>query len=184
MQQSINLLYPATKAVTQTKKGPDLYVAILGLVIVLICPLLYGVLYYQENMLARKIADADAQITELSKPAPDDEIRRSLTSERNSMQKAISDITASKTVISKPLDEISKTMDPNVSLSSVDIQTEPRSITINGTAPSHEAVSRFQGNLELSKYFSDSYIKVSIKEVSNGVVGFTVQINPSEGVLK
>lgn len=184
MQQSINLLYPATAAVKPTPKGPNIYLFILGLIIVLICSILYGFLYYQEIGVEKQAADVSAEIKELSKPAPGEVIRKSLTVERNNLKKAVKDVSDTKFVMSKPLDEISQLVDTDVLLTSVEIQTAPRSIVINGTSPSYAAISRFQGNLEQSEFFSDSYIKVGIKEEKSGVITFSIQITPSEGVLK
>lgn len=186
MQQSINLLYPATIAATKAKKGPERFVVILAAVLILACPVLYGYLHYREIDMKAQIARVNSEIAGLTKPLPGEAIRRPLIKERNALTKAIQVITETKNVISKPMDQISLLSDPGVVLTSTEVQTNPSSLIIKGTAPSHSVVSKFMGNIQNSQYFHNSYIKTTIAEVeaNRRMVEFSIQIIPSEGVFK
>lgn len=186
MQPGINLLYPATASIKKTKKGPNLLVIVLAATFILICPVVYGYLYYQEIGLNAQIAKANAEIKELSKPLPGELVRRPFIRERNDIRMAVHTIAETSPIISKLMDQIAAVTDPEVTLTSIDILAQPRVTVLSGTAPSHMVVARFMGNLQQSRYLGDSFINSSTVEFIENQrrVRFTIQIAPSEGVFK
>lgn len=186
MRQSINLLYPATVAVKKIKKGPDLLVVVLAAVFMLVCPALYGYLYYQDMQLTSRINELNVQVSEVSKPLPSERKSNSLIQERNSIQKAVYAVIGTRKIMSKPMDLLADLSEPEITLKSLEVRTEPERMVLNGTAPSQAALARFLGNLQQSEHYSHSFL-VSSKAANKfniRTVEFVIAIIPAEGVFK
>lgn len=186
MQQSINLLFPATTAVRKVKKGPNLMVVTVNIILLLTFTALYGYLHYQEIGLTAKIAEAKSEVEELSKPLPGEVARRPYVKEKNEMQTAIKEITDTRKFMSKPLDEIAAITDPEIAIKSIGIRSKPGYIVVTGIAPSKADVVRFMGNIQQTKNFSNAYIKSTAIDFTDFFLSykFVIEITPNEGVFK
>ncbi|MBU7008766.1 PilN domain-containing protein [Phosphitispora fastidiosa] len=184
MQNRINLLAPPADTKRQDKKGPSMVLVIAGVIILALSAAAYGSMFFLSYRTAAKIEENKVKIEKLTQvSAAADELSR-LKKEKSEVEGAIQKIDAAKPVLTRCMDEAARLLPPLVTLRSMNMTVNPRSIDIKGTAPSYDVVAQFQANLLDSEILNDVYIKASVRDEKAGYVVFNLVITPAEGGIK